>query len=74
MSTPRRVLQWLGVTPTQREARLQRLLERAVVRGSEHRATVERVERLIVYRQQLGATSVDVHSLREAMYGEGDVR
>lgn len=70
MSRLRRALQWLGFTPAQREARLLRLLERAIVRGSEHRATVERVEQLVAYRRQLGAASVDVESLQQALLGE----
>lgn len=67
-------VQWLGFTPTQREAYLRRQLERASALAADQRIIVGRVEVLLRYREHLGATSVDVESLHEALFGEGDVR
>lgn len=66
-----RALEWLGFTPTQREASLQRALRHAAELATEQRVIVARVEVLLRYREHLGATTIDVESLHEALFGEG---
>lgn len=66
-----RLLAWLGFTPTQREEHLARQLQRACELAAEQRIIVGRVEVLLRYREHLGATTIDVESLHEALFGEG---
>jgi hypothetical protein len=70
----RRALEWCGFTPSQREAYLQRHLAQAAELATAERIIVGRVEVLLRFREHLGATSIDVESLHEALYGEGDVQ
>lgn len=70
----RRALEWCGFTPTAREAHLHRRLLQAAELATEQRLIVGRVEVLLRYREQLGAKSIDVESLHEALFGEGEVR
>lgn len=67
-------LEWLGFTPTQRERALHRATLRAAEIATENRLIVGRVEALLRYRESVGAGSIDVESLHEALYGEGDVQ
>jgi hypothetical protein len=64
-------VEWLGFTPTQRERALQRAMLRAAEIATEQRTIVGRVEVLLRYRESLGATTIDVESLHEALFGEG---
>lgn len=66
-----RALEWLGFTPTQREAFLRRQLATALDAGTEQRLIVGRLERLLTFRESLGAGTIDVESLHEAILGEG---
>jgi hypothetical protein len=69
-----RVLEVLGFTPTQREAHLRRMLRQESAAVDDYRRTVDRVERLLAYRESLGAQTVDTRSLRGALSGEDESR
>jgi hypothetical protein len=69
-----RAAEWLGFTPTQRERFLERRLLAAAALATEQRIVVGRVERLLRYRESLGATTIDTVSIRQALYGDDDMR
>lgn len=66
----RGAIDWFGFTPSQRERFLAGQLRDAARLASENRLRVARVERLLQYRESLGATSIDTSSIRQALYGE----
>lgn len=70
-----RALEYLGFTPTQREGHLLRQLRQERAALVDYRQQVQRVERLLAFRESLGAATVDTASLRGALQGlDGEQR
>lgn len=64
------LLEVLGFTPTQREAYLARRLDEASKLATAARRQVARVERLVAFREGLGAGTVELDAVRQALSGE----
>jgi hypothetical protein len=64
-----RALEWLGFTPTVREAYLRRQLRQESAAVADYRQQVQRMEKLLHFRESLGAATIDTDSIRQALYG-----